>query len=56
MNPDQLQQMMQWLNQQISHLDDSIIEAQQANNCGRETQYEGMREAFMKCLNKIGKD
>lgn len=54
MNPDQLQQMMHWLNQQIMHLDESIIEAHQTNNCGRETQYEGMRDAFVRCLNKIG--
>ena len=55
MNPDQLKQMMQWLNQQITHLNESIIEAHQTNNCGRETQYEGMRDAFMNCLNKITK-
>lgn len=53
MNPDQIQQMMQWLSQQIMHLNDSIIEAQKANNCGRVTQYVGMRDAFTICLNQM---
>ena len=53
MNPDQIKQMTQWLNQQIMHLNESIIEAHQTNNCGRETQCEGMRDAFMRCLNQL---
>jgi hypothetical protein len=55
MNPDQFQQIMNWLNQQIVHLNESIIEAHQTNNCGRKTQYEGMRDAFMSCLNELDK-
>ncbi|MES2592133.1 MAG: hypothetical protein V4608_09625 [Bacteroidota bacterium] len=53
MNPEQLQQMVKWIDQQIMHLDDSIIEAQKANNYGRKIQYEGMRDAFTKCLGKL---
>lgn len=53
MNPEQLQQMIKWLNLQIQHLTESIKEAHQTNNYGREIQYEGMREAFKKFLNKF---
>ncbi len=53
MNPEQLQQMVKWLNLQIQHLTDSIKEAHQSNNYGRAIQYEGMREAFEKFLQKF---
>lgn len=53
MNPDQLQQMIKWLNLQILHLTESIKEAHQTNNYGREIQYGGMRDAFQKFLNKF---
>lgn len=53
MNPEQLQQMVKWLNLQIQHLTDSIKEAHQSNNYGRAIQYEGMREAFEKFQTKF---
>ncbi len=53
MNPEQLQQMVQWLNQEISHSNETINEAHQSSEYGKETQYEGMRDAFMRCLNQI---
>lgn len=53
MNTEQLQQMVNWIDQQIMHLNDSIIEAQKSNNYGRKIQYEGMRDAFSKCLGKL---
>jgi len=53
MNPQQIQQMVQWLNQQIIHSNESINEAHQTNNYGRESQFEGMRDAFMRCLKKL---
>ena len=53
MNSEQLQEVVQWLNQQIVHVNEVIIEAHRTNNPGRETQYEGMRDAFMRCLNKL---
>jgi len=53
MNSEQLQEVVQWLNQQIVHANDMINEAHRTSNLGRETQYEGMRDAFMRCLNKL---
>lgn len=53
MNSEQIQEMVHWLNQQITHANDVINEAHLTNNYGRENQYEGMRDAFMRCLNKI---
>lgn len=47
MDTDQLQNMINWLNLQIGHLNKAIKEAHQANNYGRELQYEGMRDAFI---------
>lgn len=53
MNTEKLQEVIHWLNQQIHHLNESIQEAHRTNNLGRETQCEGMRDAFIRCLNKI---
>ena len=53
MNKDQLQALVKWLNEQISLTNTSISEAHYTNNFARETQHEGMRDAFMRCLNKI---
>lgn len=53
MNAEKLQEVVHWLNQQINHLNEAIQEAHRTKNLGRETQCEGMRDAFMRCLNKI---
>lgn len=53
MNTEKLQEVVQWLNQQIAHLNDAINEARNTQNFGRESQCEGMRDAFIRCLNKI---
>lgn len=53
MNSEQLQEVVHWLNQQIVHVNEVINEAHRTNNLGTETQYEGMRDAFMRCLNKL---
>ena len=55
MNKEQLQQMIQWLNQQINRSSEFMHEAHQEKNYGRVTQYEGMRDAFSRCLNKLSK-
>ena len=47
MNSEQLQEVVQWLNQQIVHVNEVINESHRTSNLGRETQYEGMRDAFM---------
>ena len=46
MNSEQIQEVVQWLNQQIAHVNEVINEAHRTSNHGRETQYEGMRDAF----------
>ncbi len=53
MNKEQLQQMIKWLDQQIMYSNESIREAHQEHNYGRETQCEGMRDAFARCLNQL---
>ncbi|MFL5762390.1 MAG: hypothetical protein ACJ77K_00525 [Bacteroidia bacterium] len=53
MNQEQLQEVVQWLNQQLVHVNEVINEAHRTKNLGRESQYEGMRDAFMRCLKKL---
>ncbi len=55
MNPEQIQQMLRWLNQQIINSNESMNEAHQTNSYCKETQCEGMKEAYLKCLNKLSK-
>lgn len=53
MNTEQLQEVLEWLKSQISYANATINEAHETHNFGREVQYEGMRDAFMRCLNKL---
>lgn len=56
MNPEKLHEFLNWLNTQVEHLSGAINEAHDGKNFGREAQCEGMRDAFMRCLNKLTKD
>ena len=49
----EMQQLINWLSEQINHANEVITESHRASNIGREVQYEGMRDAFMRCLNMI---
>lgn len=53
MNAEQLQTMIRWLNEQIAYASSTINEAQQSSNYGRLAVYEGMREAYTKCLTRL---
>lgn len=53
MNPEQLQQMVRWLNQQIINSSESLNEAHQLNNYCKQTEFEGMKEAYQRCLLKM---
>ncbi len=56
MNPEKLHEFVIWLNSQVEHLTGAINEAHDGKNFGREAQCEGMRDAFMRCLNKLTRD
>lgn len=56
MENKQANELIQWLTQQINHANEVISESHRTNNFGRETMYEGMRDAFMRCLNMLNKD
>ena len=56
MNPEKLHEFIIWLNGQVEHLTCAINEAHDGKNFGREAQFEGMRDAFMRCLNKLTKE
>lgn len=53
MNTEQLQNLIRWINDQIKHANETINESRKVQNYGREIQYEGVRDALMRCLNKL---
>lgn len=53
MNAEKLQILIRWLNEQIKYANDTINESRRNSNYGREIQYEGIRDAFMRCLNRL---
>jgi hypothetical protein len=53
MDSEQLQTLIRWLTEQINYTNNVINDAHVQNNFGREAQYEGMRDAFQRCLNKV---
>ena len=55
-DPEKLNSFVTWLNGQVEHLSSAINEAQDGKNFGREAQFEGMRDAFMRCLNKLTRE
>lgn len=56
MNPEKLHDFVTWLNGQVEHLSSSITVAHNTKNFGREAQCEGMRDAFMRCINKLTRE
>jgi hypothetical protein len=55
MNTEQLQDLIHWLSSQIEHTSNVIKEAKNTSNLGREAQYEGMRDAFIRCKNMVNR-
>lgn len=53
MEKEQLQSIIRWLNDQIKNSNVIMQEAYQTNNIGRGAQYEGMRDAFQRCLKRL---
>ena len=56
MEPEKLHNFITWLSGQVEHLSQAINEAHDDKNFGREAQFEGMRDAFMRCLNKLSRE
>lgn len=53
MEREKLQELINWLGNQIENANKVIIESQNSRNFGREAQYEGIRDAFTRCLKKL---
>lgn len=53
MDQEQLQQLLSWLNEQIRQSNRVVSDARQSHNYGREAMYEGMKEAYERCLGRI---
>lgn len=50
---EKVDELIHWIKGQLEHLSEAINTAQQNRNYGREAQCEGMRDAFIRCLNKL---
>lgn len=42
-----------WLREQVKNVNEAIKELERTHNYGKAAQCEGMREAYMKCLEKL---
>ena len=51
--PEKIDEVVTWIKKQVEHLTVAINSAHEDMNYGREAQYEGMRDAFIRCLNKL---
>ena len=49
----QVHEIITWLRSQVQHLTEAIAAAKDNKNFGREAQCQGMRDAFVRCLNKL---
>ena len=53
MEQKKLQELINWLNLQINYTSNVISDNEKTRNIGRKIQYEGMRDAFIDCLNAL---
>jgi hypothetical protein len=53
MDKQKLDQIIRWLNEQINVANSTINEAQRTHNYGRLVIYEGMRDAYQRCLSQL---
>ena len=51
LSTEQIMDFVKWLNSQIDHSNNLKKQSQQECNFGREAMAEGMRDAYMQCLN-----
>lgn len=51
--PETVREIVSWIKAQVGHLNGAIHEAQENRNFGREAHCQGMRDAFIRCLNKL---
>ena len=52
----QVEELTDWINIKLRFIDAIIKEARLSRNYGKETQYRGMREAYLEFLNKLGSE
>jgi len=53
MKQEHIQDLISWLQRQVEFSSEIINQARETQNYGKETQYEGMREAYLKCIKKL---
>lgn len=55
MDRSNLNDLLRWLSGQIDTANEIISESHRTNNFGREAMYEGMKNAYLNCINKLKK-
>lgn len=50
---DKTHDVIGWLQDQVQHISKAISDLEKNQNYGKATLCEGMREAYMKCLEKL---
>jgi hypothetical protein len=55
MRPEDLQELVRWLREQVETSNRVIEKAKNDHHFSKEVQHEGMREAFSLCLKKLSK-
>ncbi len=53
MNKKKTQDLRDWINMKLRFINSIIKQAQLSHNYGKETQYVGMREAYLEFLNML---
>lgn len=53
MNTEQLHELLNWMNNQLNHINRVINESHEKNNYGREALFEGKRDAYLELMRKI---
>ena len=52
-NNDKSPDIVGWLQEQVRAINQAITDLEQKHNYGKATLCEGMREAYMKCIEKL---
>ncbi len=49
----QLDELNKWLDLKLEFVNTIIKEAKTSKNYGKETQYQGMKDAYIECINQL---
>lgn len=56
MKKERLLEFAAWINAKLAKINETIIEAKNAHNYGKATQYAGMRDAYAEILEMVNRE